>query len=73
MPPWRRRRKEATPHCYLGVANEAMKLRAAPGAQRVGKTFERGGVWVSHCRILREEYPPRVASKRQRNSLLTRV
>ena len=43
MPPWRRRRKEATPHCYLGVANEAMKLRAAPGAQRVGKTFERGG------------------------------
>ena len=48
MPPWCRRRKETTPHCYLGVANEAMKLRAAPGAQRVGKTFERGGVWVSH-------------------------
>ena len=34
MPPCRRRRKEATPHCYWGVVHKAVKLHAARGAPK---------------------------------------
>jgi len=30
MPPCRRHRKEATPHCYWGVVNKVAKLHAVP-------------------------------------------